>query len=53
MPSGSAWIRMTSAPWDSNAAGAASYAAPFAQSTTTLMPSRLTGRSSLPTRWAT
>ena len=53
MPSGSAWIRITSAPWASNAAGAARWAAPFAQSTTTLRPSRLTGLARLLTRWET
>jgi hypothetical protein len=42
-PFGVAWMRTTSAPWASKAAGAATYAAPLAQSTTTLMPSRLTG----------
>ena len=51
MPSGVAWMRTTSAPWASSAAGAATYAAPFAQSTTTLRPSRLTGRPRLLTRW--
>ena len=53
MPFGAAWIRITSAPWGSNAAGAATYAAPFAQSTTTLRPSRLTGLPSVLTRCET
>ena len=39
-PSGAAWIAMTSAPASRYAAGAASEAAPFAQSTTTRSPSR-------------
>ena len=47
-PSGSALIAITSAPAARSAAGPASYAAPWAQSRTTLMPS--SGRARVPTR---